>query len=160
MATETKQQTMNPVEMLTQDHDRVKDLFRQFKEAGDKAYKTKQNLAEKIFMELEIHSALEEEMFYPALQAKTDKEGTELVSEGIEEHHVVDLIIAELKAMDPTHEQYDAKMTVLCENVQHHIEEEEEEMFVDARKQLGGDELESLGTAMSERKKALMGEMR
>jgi hemerythrin superfamily protein len=154
MATQTKAQTADAVQMLKADHDKVLGLFKQFSEAGDRAFKTKQELAEKIFRELEVHSQLEEEVFYPAVREQASKEGEELVEESLEEHHVVDVLIAELKQMSPEDERYDAKMTVLCENVEHHIEEEEKEMFPDARKRLGG-EIEALGEQMAARKKQL-----
>lgn len=156
MATGTKMETLDAAEMLLADHKRVKDLFRQYSEAGERAYKSKQRLAEQIFRELEIHTQLEEEVFYPAVRAVADKEGEELIAESHEEHHVVDLLIAELKALSPEDEVYDAKMTVLCENVDHHIQEEEKEMLPDARKRLRN-QLDSLGQEMQVLKKQLVG---
>ena len=146
---------MNAIAMLKSDHKKVKGLFRDFEAAGDRAYKKKQQIAEQVFMELEVHTKLEEEIFYPAVQAKADKEGKELVREANEEHHVVDVLIGELKALDAQDEQYDAKFKVLTENVEHHIEEEEGEMLPDAEKTLGPD-LERLGRAMEQRKQELL----
>src|SRR3954466_1469198 len=108
---------MDAIKMLEADHKKVKGLFREFESAGDRATKKKQTIAEQVFMELEVHSKLEEEIFYPAVKAKADQEGKELVVEGIEEHHVVDVLIEELKGLDPQDEHYDAKFTVLTENV-------------------------------------------
>src|SRR5688572_6880233 len=105
--------------MLKDDHKKVKGLFREFESAGERAHKKKQGIAEQVFTELEIHSKLEEELFYPAARAQS-KDLAEVVDEGIEEHHVVDVLIAELKAMEPEDERYDAKFTVLIENVEHH----------------------------------------
>ena len=150
----TKTGATNAIALLKEDHDRVKELFRRYKEAGEAAYAEKRRLAERIFKELEIHSALEEELFYPSLRNVTDEEGAELISEGVEEHHVVDLLIHELKQMDPRDETYDAKLTVLCENVEHHIEEEEGEMFPDAQRHLRS-ELDTLGERMQQRKREL-----
>lgn len=151
MATKTRT-TTDAVEILKQDHREVLELFRKFSETGDGAIKTRQRLAEQIFQELELHTRAEEEIFYPAVRQSADQEGEELLDEAEEEHHVVDLIIAELKQMDPTHEHYAAKMTVLCENVQHHIQEEEEEMLPDAKKRIG-DQMETLGQQILEMKK-------
>jgi hemerythrin superfamily protein len=149
------QQTQDAVAMLKSDHAKVKGLFRQFSEAGEQAFKTKERLAEQIFQELEVHSKLEEQVFYPAVRADGDPEAGELVDEGLEEHHVVDLLIAELKGMSAEDERYDAKMTVLCENVEHHIEEEEKEMLPDAQRKLG-DRTEALGRQMAELKERLI----
>lgn len=152
MATKTQSKT-DAVEILKQDHEKVKALFRKFSETGDGALKTRQRLAEQIFEELELHTRAEEEIFYPAVRKATDEEGEELLDEAEEEHHVVDLIIAELKQMDPGDEHYAAKMTVLCENVEHHIQEEEEEMLPDAEKRIG-DQMETLGQQILEMKKS------
>ncbi len=155
MPTKTQEKT-DAIQMLQHDHRTVLDLFKQFSELGDRAVKSKEKIAAQIFRELEVHSRLEEEIFYPAVRAVTDQEGEELVDEGVEEHHVVDLLIAELKQMSPEDGNYDAKMTVLCENVQHHIEEEETEMLPDARKRLG-EQLETLGMEMTTFRRQLAG---
>jgi hypothetical protein len=148
---------VNAVKMLKDDHKQVKGLFREFESAGERAYRKKQSIAERVFTELEIHSRLEEEIFYPAARAQS-KDLAEVVDEGIEEHHVVDVLIGELKAMEPEDERYDAKFTVLIENVEHHIEEEEGEMLPDAEKKLGAG-LERLGEQMMSRKQELMRQM-
>ena len=106
--------------------------------------------------EIEIHTTIEEELFYPAMKRKTDRDGKDLVAEAVEEHHVVTTLMGELKGLDPTDERYDAKFTVLMETVEHHIEEEEGEMFPEAEEVLG-DRLERLGTQMQERKQSLTG---
>ena len=146
---------MDAIDMLEADHQKVKELFRQYEETGERAYQKKKGIAEEVFTEIAIHSALEEELFYPAVKAKTDKDGQALVAESIEEHHVVARLIEELKALDPEDERYDAKFTLLVENVEHHIEEEEDELFPEAEEALG-DALEDLGTQMRERKEQLM----
>jgi hemerythrin-like domain-containing protein len=105
--------------------------------------------------ELTVHAEIEEEIFYPAAKAKADKEGKQLVAEAVEEHHVVKVLIGELQAMLEVNEQYEAKFTVLIENVEHHIEEEEKEMLPDAKKTLGK-EVEALGDQMAERKEQLL----
>ena len=146
---------MDPIKLLKDDHKKVKALFREFEAAGDRAHQKKQKIAEQVFTELEVHTTIEEEIFYPALQAKADKEGKELVAEANEEHHVVDLLIKEIKGLEPQDEAYVAKFTVLIENVEHHIEEEEGEMLPDAQKTLG-DQLDQLGERMMVRKQELM----
>jgi hemerythrin superfamily protein len=149
----------NAVEMLKSDHQKVKALFRQYEAAGDRAYQKKQGIAENVFTELEIHTTLEEELFYPAMKRKTDQDGKDLVAEAIEEHHVVTTLMEELKGLDPKDERYDAKFTVLMENVEHHIEEEEGEMFPEAEEVLG-DRLERLSQQMQERKQQLTASMK
>lgn len=148
---------MNAVKLLKDDHKKVKGLMRDFEDAGERAFQKKQRLAQQTFAELEVHTKIEEEIFYPAVKQKGDKELKEVVSEGLEEHHVVDVLIEELKGMDieSSAEQYDAKFKVLQENVEHHIEEEEQEMLPEAEKLLGSD-VEKLGDQMQARKTQLL----
>jgi hemerythrin-like domain-containing protein len=145
---------VNAVKMLKADHDRVQALFKEFEAAGERAYEKKRGIAEEVFTELEIHTMLEEEMFYPAVQARADKEGEELIAESLQEHHVVDVLMREIRKLDPGNDAYQAKFQVLMENVEHHIEEEEGEMFPMASEHLA-DTLDSLGTKMEERKQEL-----
>jgi hemerythrin-like domain-containing protein len=149
---------MDAIKLLKDDHKKVKGLFREYEAAGDRAYQTKRRIAEQAFLELEVHSKIEEEIFYPAVREKAGKEGKELVAEGVEEHHVVDVLIEELKGLEPEDEQYDAKFTVLTENVEHHIEEEEKEMMPEAKEALG-DHLADLGEQMLRRKEELLAQM-
>jgi hemerythrin-like domain-containing protein len=142
------------VKMLEQDHQNVKRMLKQYDEMGEGQKEQKRALAEKIISELMVHERIEEDVFYPAFKAAADKEGKELVAESKEEHHVVDLIIEELQAVRVEDEEFDAKFKVLKENVEHHIKEEEEEMFPDARKLLKG-RLEELGEVMAELKTSL-----
>lgn len=144
---------MDAITLLKDDHKKVKELFRQFERA--RSADRKKQIAEEVFQELEVHSAIEEEIFYPAVRQKADEEGQEIVAEGIEEHHVVDVLIKELKSLPEVNEQFEAKFTVLIENVEHHIEEEEKEMLPDAKKTLG-DDIEMLGDQLAERKQQLM----
>ena len=144
---------MDAVKLLKDDHKKVKDLFRQFEKA--RSVDRKKAIAEEAMHELEVHAAIEEEIFYPAAKAKADKEGKQLVAEAVEEHHVVKVLIGELQAMREVNEQYEAKFTVLIENVEHHIEEEEKEMLPDAKETLG-DDTKVLGEQMEERKQALL----
>jgi hemerythrin superfamily protein len=112
-------------DMLREDHKKVKGLFEEFEQAEDAT--TKKRIVETALTELEVHSKLEEELIYPAIRAEIDND--ELMDEALEEHHVVHGLLEELKKMKPGNERYDAKFTVLAENVRHHIKEEESEMF-------------------------------
>jgi hemerythrin-like domain-containing protein len=147
---------MDAVKLLKDDHKKVKDLFRQFERA--RSPERKKEIADEAMHELDVHAEIEEEIFYPAAKAKANKEGKELVAEAVEEHHVVKMLISELKAMREVNEQFEAKFTVLIENVEHHIEEEEKEMLPDAKKTLGK-EIDALGDQMKARKEQLMGTM-
>src|SRR4051794_24908359 len=144
---------MDAVKLLKDDHKKVKDLFRQFEKA--RSADRKKKIAEEAMHELTVHAEIEEEIFYPAAKAKADKDGKALVDEGVEEHHVVKMLIGELQALSEVNEQYEAKFTVLIENVEHHIEEEENEMLPDAKKTLGK-EIDALGDQMDARKSELM----
>jgi len=149
---------MDPIKLLKDDHRKVKELFRAYEAAGDRAYQKKGQLAGQIFVELDAHATIEEEIFYPAVQAKADKEGQKLVEEAEEEHHVVHVLLGELRTMDVRDDHFDAKMTVLIENVEHHIGEEEDEMLPDAEKTLGSD-LDQLGEQMAARKQELLAQV-
>jgi hemerythrin superfamily protein len=143
------------VELLKSDHRKVEQLFREFEEAGDRAYKTKQELVGQIVEELEVHATIEEEIYYPAVEAKARKDGKELIAEAVEEHHVVKVLLGELGSMSSEDEAFDAKVTVLMENVRHHVEEEESELLPQSEKILGTDELTRLGEQMAARKQQL-----
>ena len=112
-------------DMLRKDHKKVKGLFEEFEQAEDTT--TKQRIVETALTELEVHSKLEEELIYPAIRAEVGDD--DLMDEALEEHHVVHGLLGELKKMKTSDERYDAKFTVLAENVRHHIKEEESEMF-------------------------------
>jgi hemerythrin superfamily protein len=143
------------VALIKADHRKVEQLFREYEEAGDRAYKTKQQLVEQITRELEVHTTIEEETYYPAVEAKARRDGKELIGEAIEEHHVVKILLGELAALSPEDDAYDAKVTVLMENVRHHVEEEESEMLPQSEEILGRDELTRLGEEMMARKQQL-----
>jgi hemerythrin superfamily protein len=143
------------VGLIKADHREVEKLFREFEKAGDRAYKTKQQLVEQIIKELEVHATVEEEIYYPAVEAKAKKDGKELVAEAVEEHHVVKVLLGELAGMSSEDDAFDAKVTVLMENVRHHVEEEEEEMLPQSEDVLGKEELARLGEQMAARKQQL-----
>lgn len=148
---------MNAIDLLKKDHENVKQLLARFTETTERAVKSRTELLEKIGREVEAHTKVEEEIFYPAFRDAVGKaEERELYFEAVEEHHVVDLVLAELRQCDPGTETYSAKAKVLQELINHHAEEEEKEMFPLARKHLGKDELADLGQAMAARKSDLM----
>jgi len=136
------------VEMLRQDHRKVKDLFEQFEQSEDK--QTKKRIAESALTELEMHAALEEELFYPAVREEIDEE--EKIDEAEEEHHVAKLLISELQNMTPSDDRFDAKFKVLAESVKHHIEEEESEVLPEVEAEIDG---ARLGEKMAGRKEEL-----
>jgi hemerythrin superfamily protein len=143
------------VALIKADHRRVEQLFREFEDAGDRAYRTKQRLVSQLIRELEVHATIEEETYYPAVEAKAKKDGKELVAEAVEEHHVVKILLGELAGMSAEDEAFDPKVTVLMENVRHHVEEEEEEMLPQSEEILGKEELTRLGEEMAARKRQL-----
>jgi Hemerythrin HHE cation binding domain len=119
----------NPaVSLLKDDHARVKTLFDQFEKA--KSRPAKRKIVRRALTELKLHAAIEEELFYPAVRKAV---GKDVMNEADEEHHVVKLLVAELDRMDGSESHFDAKVTVLAENVRHHIKEEENEMLPKAR---------------------------
>jgi iron-sulfur cluster repair protein YtfE (RIC family) len=145
---------MDALELLTADHNRVRGLFTRFKAAEGENNAQAAQLKEKIIEELEIHTTIEEQIFYPAITQLND-EIHELVTEGIEEHHVVDTLMAEIKLLTPADEEWAAKVKVLIENVEHHAEEEEQEMFPMVRKAMGDDARTDLGRQLEAKKAAL-----
>ena len=132
------------------DHDRVKKLLEEVSSTTDRAVKTREDLFRKIHSELQVHEAIEEEIFYPAL--KEHPKTRDLALEAYEEHHVVDTIMSEIAQVPVDDETWMAKFTVMKENLEHHIEEEETEMFEQARKVFDSSELEALGSRMADRK--------
>jgi hypothetical protein len=118
----------NAISLLKKDHTKVKDLFDQFEKAEN--LREKKKIVAETIMELKLHTAVEEEIFYPAVRKPL---GKEIMTEADEEHHVAKVLIAELEEMEGTEDHYDAKFTVLSENIRHHIKEEENDMFPKAR---------------------------
>lgn len=131
------------ITILKQDHKDVEQLFKKFEHAGERAHKTKRSLMDKIVRELSIHSAIEELIFYPAARETLDQDDP--VLEALEEHHVMKWTLSELESMDPAHERFDAKATVLFEMVRHHVEEEESELFPALRDKLGRPRMAEIG---------------
>jgi hemerythrin superfamily protein len=138
---------MDAITLLKNDHEAVSKLFKEFDNLGDQATKSKQDLVEKISQELTTHAYIEEAIFYPfAREQVPDVEDD--VKEGLEEHHVLKVTIAELAAMSADDELYDAKVTVLKEVVEHHVEEEESDWFPTVREAVGRNDLSDVGEQM------------
>jgi hypothetical protein len=141
---------MDALSLLKADHDKVKKMLAEGEETTDRAEKTRTELFATLKAELMIHERIEEEIFYPAL--KSHPKAKDIVLEAYEEHHVVDEIMGELEATDVNDETWGAKFKVMKENIEHHIEEEEGEMFKQARSVFETEELETLGARMMELK--------
>ena len=145
---------MDALELLRADHRKVEDLFRQFERSENKA--EKKGIADTALVELEIHTTLEEELFYPWVRKQGGIEDS--VEEAYEEHHAAEMLMNELEAMDPSDEGYDAKFHVLIENVQVHIEEEESQLLPKAAEAEPRD-LQRMGQQLQERRQSLLQEM-
>ncbi len=143
---------MDAITLLKDDHRTVEELFKKFEKAGDRAQKTKARLVEKMIHELAVHAVIEEMAFYPFVKG-VNEELTDDVLESLEEHHIVKWVLSELEGMSPDDERFDAKVTVLIENVRHHVKEEERELFPAVRKALSRSELQELGDALQRAKK-------
>jgi hemerythrin-like domain-containing protein len=154
-ATPTREEPImstDAIVMLKEDHTRVKQLFKRFEEAGDRARKQKAEIVQQILTELTIHTYLENEAMYPRVrELLPDLEDD--VLESYEEHHVADVLCFELAGMSADDERFDAKTTVLIENVRHHIDEEEQDWFPKVREGLGRKVLQEIGAEMLELRK-------
>ena len=142
---------MDAIELLKTQHQEVKGLFKRIEKAEEDE---KQDLFEQLADALAVHAAIEEKHFYPATKnARTE----ELLQEAVEEHLSAKRLIADLMEMSPEDPQFDAKVTVLQEQIEHHVEEEEKELFPKVRKMLGKEELEDLGVVMEDMAEELKG---
>jgi hemerythrin-like domain-containing protein len=148
---------MDALSLLRRDHDAIKPLLERLNETTDRAEKGRSELFSRIKADLIIHELIEEEIFYPAL--KEHPRAKEIVLEGYEEHDVVSRLMGELDGMEPTDERFGPKAKVMAENIEHHIEEEEGEMFAKARQVFDRDELEALGERMARRRETAQEEL-
>ena len=140
---------VDAITLLTEDHENVKAMFEQYEGLGDRAHASKKKLATQICTELTKHATAEEEIFYPAVRA-AGKEQEDMVDEAVVEHASAKDLIAQIMEMEPTEDLFDAKVKVLSELIEHHVKEEEEEMFPKARK--AKLDLELLGAQIADRK--------
>ena len=139
--------TTDAITLLEADHRRMEGLLAQGEETTERAVKGRTELLDTLTAELHLHELIEEQVLYPALKAHP--EAREIVLEGYQEHHVADLIVQELHQVAKDDERWGAKFKVLKENIEHHIEEEEGEMFRTARAVLSAGELQALGARMA-----------
>jgi hemerythrin-like domain-containing protein len=139
------------IALLKEDHREVEDLFTRFERAGDGAHKQKRKLVDQMIEALSRHASIEERVLYPwAREYIEDEDDT--VLEALEEHHVVKWLLWELEDLDPADERFDAKVTVMAENVRHHVKEEEQELFSDLRDVATKAELLDLADRLKEAK--------
>jgi hemerythrin superfamily protein len=140
---------MNAIELLKADHVRVKDILTQLSESTERAVKKRTDLLAKLEMEITIHTKIEEEILYPAFKEAGGKEQDVMYYEAKEEHRTVDaLVLPDLKNTDPATPEFSGRVKVVKELLEHHIEEEESEMFPQANELLGKEKLEELGALM------------
>ncbi|WP_260961430.1 hemerythrin domain-containing protein [Pseudomonas citri] len=140
---------MNAIDLLKADHEHVKAILTQLSESTDRAIKKRTDLLAKLEMEVSIHTRLEEDILYPAFKQAGGKEVAEMYYEAKEEHRTVDsLVLPDLKATDPSQPEFAGRVKVVKELLEHHIQEEEKEMFPQARKLLGKAKLDTLGEKM------------
>jgi len=148
---------MDAFELLEKDHEKVSGIFEKLEPTTERGVKTREELFTQLKKELDIHAQIEEQIFYPAI--KEAEETHDITLEAFEEHAVVKQLLAELEALPKDDETWGAKLKVLQENVEHHVEEEEDEMFPSARKVLSSEQIEALGARMeaakNEQKKAM-----
>jgi hemerythrin superfamily protein len=146
------------IALLKEDHDKVRKLLSQLVESRtDRARSQRAKLLEAIEREMKIHTRIEEEIFYPAFRdaAEKKKDDKRLYFEAVEEHHVVDLVLPELRKSKTDSEEFAAKARVLKDLVEHHANEEEKEMFPRARKLMTHEELLKLGERLTHAKRSL-----
>lgn len=143
-------------DFLRSEHERFRSMLREYQAAGENG-SSRGQLITRLFLELRVHEEIEEQIFYPALRREGGADAKEHVLEGIEEHHVADLLMLEVEACGEG-EVREAKMGVLAENVEHHLKEEEEDLFPAAEKALEEALLISLGESMLSMKRQLLGE--
>jgi hemerythrin-like domain-containing protein len=143
----------NAITMLKSDHATLKRLLRELSETTEKATKQRESLVQQIEREVKMHAQVEEEVFYPAFKAATrNEEAQDMFYEAAEEHHVVDMVLPSLKSANPKSKEFTAKAKVLKELIEHHIKEEETQMFKEARERFSEEQLRELGDMMQARK--------
>src|SRR5438445_9229674 len=143
---------MDAISLLKQDHRKVDALFRQFERAGPA--KQRKDLVEKIIRELSVHTAIEEQVFYP-LARKGAPDTTENVFVALEQHHVAKWELDELEGMDSDDDRFEAKVLVLIDNVRHHVEEEEEALFPQVQAGLTRQQLDEIGNRLAQARESV-----
>jgi iron-sulfur cluster repair protein YtfE (RIC family) len=143
---------MDVLQLLKKDHDTVKAAFEKIEESDGKASVKREKLFKSIKHELGVHEKFEEEVFYPTL--KENAKTHDLTLEAFQEHHVADVLLEEIADLEVNDEQWEAKVKVLQENIEHHVTEEEKKMFPQAKKIFTTEELKQMGEELLAYKKA------
>jgi hemerythrin superfamily protein len=146
---------MNVLKILKKDHSTVKSLFNKYDRTGKSSHEKRIQLFEQIRRELQIHSRAEEEIFYPAIKAKNGAESRKLVSQALKEHKDVSELLTQISRLKPNDKNFDEKMETLFENIDHHVEEEEGEIFQFVEENCSEAELNDMGRQVEERKRAI-----
>jgi hemerythrin superfamily protein len=144
---------MNALTLLKQDHQNVEALFQRVEKAAPGDTDELRRVADKVIEHLSVHASIEEQLLYPAIRTKA-AEHEDAVLEALEEHHAVKMLLNELEKLPPADERFAAKLQVIAEQVRHHVEEEEDELFATVREGFTVQELEELGDAMHHMKQA------
>ncbi len=142
---------MDATKFLTQQHDQVKQWFKECESLGDGEFKRRSELVDQITKTLRMHIQIEEELFYPPAK----EVDSELILEAFEEHHMVKILLEEIEKTQPSNERYVAKLSVLQEILEHHIQEEEQTLFTELRENWSVDKLNDCGMELQERFKEL-----
>ena len=159
MATTKKAPAPDAITLLKKDHEKVRGLLTKLESAALRGDGKASELLQEIDREVKIHSQVEEEIFYPAFhEAARTKEQNKLFFEAKEEHHVVDIVMPEVRQFEEGNEDFAGRAKVLKDLIEHHADEEEKEMFPAAKKLLGRDELQELGRRIQMRKRELKAE--
>jgi hemerythrin superfamily protein len=144
-----REDAVNALKLLEDQHREVEDLFEEFESAGEGAKKTKERIFKQIADSMAVHAEIEEKIFYPEAK-EASEELEELLREAVEEHLSVKRIIADLLQTGPEDEQFDARVKVLKEQIEHHVEEEEGELFPQVKKDCDERTLEDMGSRMEQ----------
>jgi hemerythrin superfamily protein len=150
------EESLSATRLLRADHDRVRELFRKYPEEGEGGAARKREIVGDVIRELTVHTRIEEEIFYPAVLDRREKKPEKIVRESFEEHKIVETLLEEISGTGPADKQFDAKVTVLKEIVEHHASEEEDELFPEAERLFSSAELEEMGAQMEDRKEEIL----
>jgi hemerythrin superfamily protein len=145
---------MDAIKLLKKDHSTVKSLFNKFDRTSRTAHEKRAEIFDQVRRELQLHTRAEEEIFYPAVKAHNG-DGRRLVSQAVKEHREIDELLTQLARLEARHENFNEKFETLIETVEHHIEEEEREIFQFAEENCSKEEIERLGSEIERRKRVL-----
>lgn len=160
-STRTGSDRIDAVTLLENDHQRVRELLEELEESTERSVKRRRELLVEIGIAIRVHAGIEEEIFYPAFRAAGEtRDDGKLFFEAAEEHGLVDIVLRALEATEPDADEFGAKAKVLVDLVEHHAEEEEEEMFPRAKKLFGRERLLELGAELEARQTGLENEVR